>query len=305
MLEVRKADRLPHAVLLNGPQGIGKQHFAQLFAQSLLCRVPNEQGFACGHCRDCHLFEAGSHPNLFDCQPSEPTAVIKIDQIRDLAKFCIQSGSVRVGFIAPAERLNQNAANALLKTLEEPPAGVILLLISSQLGRIPATLRSRCQKIQLARPAKPLALHWLNQQGYTDEAEILLGMAGGAPLLAQQLGAKQALADRQALFDIYKAVLEQSISEVAAAEQWLRYDREQSLNWLLSWHMDLIRLNTLDTAELDQPDLAQALRELADKLSSADCFRRYQSLLKLRQQLQTQRNASQLMEAFFTTCEEQ
>jgi len=301
----RRAGRLPHALLLSGPQGIGKQVFARALTQSLLCQTLDEQGFACGRCRDCYLFDAGTHPSLFDCQPGESNTVIKIDQIRALAEFCIhtgQTGSARVGLIAPAERLNQNAANALLKTLEEPPPGVVLLLLSDQPAQIPATLRSRCQSLKLVRPHKTLAVQWLRQQEVSEDAETLLNLAGGAPLLAQQLAAQQVLPKRRALFDIYQAVAEQRMSEVTATEQWLRYDTLLSLDWLLSWHMDLIRLNMSTQAELDQPDLAQELRGLADKLSGSECFRRYQALLSIRQQLKTQRNAAMLMEAFFSTC---
>ena len=130
-----------------------------------------------------------------------------------------------------------------------------------------------------------------------------LTLAGGAPLQAQQLAQQQALTTRRALFDIYRGVVEQRLSEAAAAEQWLRQDTELGLEWLLGWHMDLIRLNMSTEVDLSHPDLAQELRDLADVVSLSECFRRYHALLQIRQQLKMQRNAPMLMEAFFSTCQ--
>ena len=305
LMRSRAAGRLPHAMLLTGPTGIGKLHFAQALAQSLLCQSPAESGFACGACRDFRLFSVGNHPDLFNGQPGEPQAGIKIEQIRSLAEFCIRtssSGRGRVGLVAPAERMNSHAANALLKTLEEPPPGIVLLLLSSQPSQIPATLRSRCQPLKLVYPPKVQAVQWLREQEVADP-ELLLTLAGGAPLQAQQLAQQQALTTRRALFDIYRGVVEQRLSEAAAAEQWLRQDTELGLEWLLGWHMDLIRLNMSTEVDLSHPDLAQELRDLADVVSLSECFRRYHALLQIRQQLKMQRNAPMLMEAFFSTCQ--
>ena len=301
----RNRGRMPHAILLTGVQGIGKRYFAQMLVRSLLCRLPSASGLACGQCRDCRLLSIGYHPALFDCQPSETNAVIKIDQIRELAEFCTHTSSnngIRIGLIAPAEQMNQQAANALLKTLEEPPPGVVLLLLSSQPRQLLATLRSRCQMLKLTRPPQALALQWLLDQGFTENTEVLLALAGGAPLQAQQLAQQQALSNQRLLFEIYLAVIEQRLSEVAAAEQWLRQDINQSLVWLLGWHMDLARLKLGEQTELNHLDLTQELRNLADVVSVAECFRRYHALLQIRQQLKIQRNAPMLMEAFFSSC---
>jgi len=145
----------PHALLLHGPRGIGKHALALNLAQALLCESPRPDGLACRACPSCHYAEAGQHPDLMrlelltiDEETGELVAVetIPIDRVRAVIDF-VQLSSHRqrakVAVIAPAERMNAAASNALLKTLEEPPAGTYLLLVADQPGRLPATIRSR------------------------------------------------------------------------------------------------------------------------------------------------------------------
>ena len=237
--------------------------------------------------------------------------MIKIDQIRELAEFTTrtsQTGRGRVALVAPADRLNLHAANALLKTLEEPPLGVLIILLSTQPSQIPATLRSRCHKLAFSMPDTELAKAWLIERVHPEEdfrqkLDIALQLAGGSPLLAQQFLSTQQLADRRALFEIYQSVIEQRLSETAAAEQWLRYDVSLSLDWLLGWHLDMARLSVGYTeAGLDHPDLVQELSRLADVVAVTECFRRYDAVLQIRQALSGQRNAQMLLEAFFGAC---
>src|SRR5688572_26938007 len=136
--------RLAHAWLLTGLPGVGKLSFALHLTRHLLCRQATAQG-PCGNCQDCHLFSVGSHPDWLLLQPE--TRQLKIEQIRDAIGFAqntSQRGGAKVIVLEPAEAMNLNAANALLKILEEPPAGTFLLLISGQPGLLLPTLRSRC-----------------------------------------------------------------------------------------------------------------------------------------------------------------
>jgi DNA polymerase III subunit delta' len=193
--------RLPHALLLHGNSGIGKFDFAMQLAKSLLCLAPSSNGEPCEQCASCGWYEQNNHPDFRLLAPEQEAEVdadsspaskkttkksqISIVKVRELAGFLSlsshQSGGLRVVVIHPAEALNIASANGLLKMLEEPPAGVIFILVTHQISRLLPTIISRCQKIDMPIPAKQVALDWLQEQGQSD-AERLLDYAGGAPL---------------------------------------------------------------------------------------------------------------------------
>ncbi len=205
--------RLPHAILFHGAEGIGKIDFAERFAQSLLCDTPLEGGHACGNCAACGWFTQYSHPDYRRVRPevleqgegdeegaeaAEPAAKktasasrapskdIRIEQIRSLASFMNVSthrAGLRVVALYPAEALNSASANALLKTLEEPPSDTVFLLVAHRIERLLPTILSRCRKIALGMPAPSEALAWLQVQQVAD-AERWLAEQGGAPLSA-------------------------------------------------------------------------------------------------------------------------
>lgn len=180
--------RLPHALLLQGQEGLGKRVFALRLARWLLCTHVDASG-ACGRCHGCALFDAGHHPDLLRVTLEEERTAITVDQIRGLADFISlkpHSASHKAVLIAPADLMNLNAANALLKLLEEPPLGSIFILASSRPARLPATIRSRCVPVVFRPPAAKIAQDWLaHRLGHADTG--LLAAAGGAPLRAQQL----------------------------------------------------------------------------------------------------------------------
>src|SRR5258706_733854 len=189
--------RWPHALLITGRRGIGKRSLALHFARALLCEEPRPDGSACGHCPSCGYVAAGAHPDLRLIEPVEydedggPKAVdaIVVERIRELTEFAQLSTHrqrAKVALIAPAETMNGAAANALLKTLEEPPPETYLLLVSDQSGRLPATIVSRCRLLPAPEPDVESATAWLAAQGI-ERPELLLAQAGGAPLLALTL----------------------------------------------------------------------------------------------------------------------
>lgn len=148
------AGRLAHALLLIGPRGTGKRHFATLLARSILCRQPGADGLACGQCQSCVLAEAGTHPDLYRLEKEEGSKVVKVGDLREFNRKVFltpQLGHGSVGIIDPVEGLNRSSANALLKSLEEPPAGVHILLIGERWMTLPATLRSRCVIVRFPR----------------------------------------------------------------------------------------------------------------------------------------------------------
>ncbi|MFC5437600.1 DNA polymerase III subunit delta' [Rhodanobacter umsongensis] len=187
----RQRDALPHALLLVGAVGLGKRAFARRFVLGLLCSEPVD-GDSCGHCRSCLLFAAGTHPDVISLtfgvrKDGVQRSEIVVDQIRELsARLAMSSqfGGWQVATIDPADAMNAAAANALLKTLEEPAAQTMLILLADAPWRLPQTIRSRCQRIEFHLPATADALAWL-QAGHEPDPAAALAAAGGNPGLAQ------------------------------------------------------------------------------------------------------------------------
>ena len=155
LLQAKSQQRLAHAMLFTGLPGIGKAIFAQHFSSALLCQKLNPDGNPCDRCHSCRLIAGRAHPNMLWLEPEKPGQAIKIDQVRDVSEFISQTslqGDYRIVIINPADDMNTNAANALLKTLEEPSSGAHLILISNQNERLPATILSRCQRVVFQRP---------------------------------------------------------------------------------------------------------------------------------------------------------
>jgi DNA polymerase III subunit delta' len=216
--------RLPHALLLHGPRGVGKLELAERIGQMLLCEDPDQNARPCGKCDGCRWYLAGTHPDLrrvepeslakvVEAQPGEegeeggepsskrkkPSLDIKIEQVRGLADFLnlrSHRGALRVALLHPAEEMNPNAQNALLKGLEEPPAGAIFILVSHRPHRLLPTVHSRCVKIPVRIPAADAALAWLKSQPGGQDAARWLAFAGGAPLQALRYAEEAGTWDR-------------------------------------------------------------------------------------------------------------
>ncbi|PCK03543.1 MAG: DNA polymerase III subunit delta' [Alteromonadaceae bacterium] len=182
-----EAEKLPHAFLITEQHGVGAKSLALAMGQYLLCLSPLER-LACGNCKGCQLLKAGSHPDLVQVHLEEKARQIKVDQIRAVAEFVAktpQQGGYKVVVLWPAEAMNTNAANALLKNLEEPSGKTIFVLVSHQPSSILPTIKSRCAKFFLPAPPREQALEWLESVSVAD-AEFLLDEAQGAPLLAKE-----------------------------------------------------------------------------------------------------------------------
>lgn len=263
------ADRLPHALLLVGPRGIGKRAFAEAFAQSLLCGEPDAQGLACGQCRTCRFFAAGTHPDFRCLEPEEEGKPIKVDSVREFAAWSVmkpQEGLHRVTLIQPADAMNAAAANSLLKTLEEPVSGNLILLLTSRPSMLPPTVRSRCQRVVFAVPSQDEAVSWLSSQGGAGDWRMLLRLAKGAPLRALELAAGDAPSSRAARFAQFEGLLLGRAAALDLSTDWTGQP-DQMLEWLGSWVRDLVRLHAGAGAEaLENPDFAPALQRLSERL---------------------------------------
>ncbi len=182
--------RLPHALLLVGSQHTGKSQLAMALSRLLLCAHPRD-AHNCGECHACELSATGGHGDFLWVTPGEKSRVIKIDQVREVVRFTGKTagfGLRKVIVLSPAESMNVNAFNALLKSLEEPAGDTYLILVCDRLYGIPATIRSRCRILQLPMPASSLSLEWLDlTTGQRQRSRELLALADGLPLLAQSL----------------------------------------------------------------------------------------------------------------------
>ena len=233
---------IPHAILLTGMQGSGKRQFADQLAAWLLC-LNQQPNHACGECNSCQWLKSDTHPSLLRISPETDTKgklsqVIKIDQIRDLMPFVQQTGKGwRAIIIEPAEALNIAAANALLKTLEEPGEQVSLILISDQPLQLPATIRSRLQQYKVGEVSTPDALSYMVREANlnTEQAELLLRIAGGAPLAALSLSEELTFLARHDWLNDWQSLLQQQISPMSLSSTWQK--RLNLTQWLsvLQW----------------------------------------------------------------------
>lgn len=294
-----KGQCLPHALLLTGQEGLGKRHFAEQLAASLLCQHLNASTAACGNCNACHLLAAETHPDMVRLEPEEPGKVIKVDEVRALCQtltLTSQYGGYKIAIIDPADQMNANAANSLLKTLEEPTAQTLLILVSAHIDRLPVTIRSRCQAIQFQQPAQQQSQQWLTEQGVEGDIPLLLKLAHGSPLLAQILADQALLQQRTGLMDALLGVA--SNKPVTGFSHTLAKSSQQyMLGWLYDWISDLLRLHHLsDESTLVHIDLVQDMKRLV-KLSRVDAlFALLDEVIKLKQLQSIPLNAQMLWE---------
>jgi len=279
--------RLPHALVLSGPAGIGKRRLARAFLEALLCQQP-QGGLACGRCQFCHLAAAGSHPDLAVLMPEEKSKVIKIDQVRELVELfskTAQYGGRRVALLWPAESMNRNAQNALLKTLEEPGSGAFLLLLCDQPSRLLPTVRSRCQQRQLPLPDQDKALAWLTEQvSKSSDAAALLAAAGGAPLKALELEQAEWFAQRDVLLGQFVAVAEGRVPVSIAAQALLKHEPLALLEALHGWLAAALRGQLVDQR------LAPVMQRLRERAGERRLLQLAAEVQRARQLLQSGAN---------------
>lgn len=243
-------ERMPHALLLHGPAGVGKRDLALALAQWIVCEAPTPDG-ACDACDACNWFVQGNHPDYRYLEPKEEetdetgkvtkkaSKEIKVEQVREITDFlCLSAhrGGWRSALIYPAEFMNAAAANALLKTLEEPPPRVLLILVSHQPGRLLPTVRSRCRKVAVGLPAATLALDWMQQAGVA-QSESVLAEAGGAPLAAIGYSDPDRSERREAFLD---HLSKPDQLDVCAAAETYKPQLAEAWGWLIRWVHDVL-----------------------------------------------------------------
>ena len=260
-----------HAYLLHGPAGIGKRALAERLMASLLCKQPVGLE-ACGSCKSCSLLAAGSHPDNYILEPEEADKAIKVDQVRELVNFVVQTaqlGGRKVVLVEPVESMNVNAANALLKSLEEPSGNTILLLVSHQSSRLLPTIRSRCVQQACPLPSEVMSLEWLAKalpECSDTERRELLTLAAGSPLAAVKLQAQGVREQRAAVVEGGKKLLKREISATQLAESWNAIPLLLLFDWFCDWSSLILRYQlTQDEAGLGLDDMRKVLQYLAQK----------------------------------------
>lgn len=305
---LERAGRLPHALLLRGPEGIGKLAFAEAFARALLCEKPQPDGRACVHCVACAWMGQGSHPDFRRLEPESPAETsegeeaaserkprtqISVDQVRALSDFINISShrrGAKVVLIHPAEALNVNAANALLKSLEEPPPRTHFLLVAHRWHQLLPTVRSRCEQVVLAPPSREAAQAWLEQQKVPD-AGLALAHAGGAPLLALAFD-DDYWHQRQALLG---AITRPGFDALASAEQLRETAPRLVLAWLQKWAFDLVNHKVAGRVRFD-PDYADAIAAAAQRLDLIEAVRFQRRMVRLQRIVSHPLNARLFLE---------
>ncbi|MFT5716124.1 MAG: DNA polymerase-3 subunit delta' [Oleiphilaceae bacterium] len=284
-------EALPHAFLFTGLKGIGKLHFAQCLVGFLLCERKKESQ-ACGECKQCKLVKAQTHTDLRLVKPEEGSAVIKVDTIRSLVEFFTLSsmqGGLKVAVLCPAEALNHNAANALLKTLEEPAGQSIIILISHASGKLLPTIRSRCQVVDFDTPKQQQAHQWLAdtlvQEGAVlpadDDITALLSLSSNAPLRAKEYFEINALNENNRMLDEMGSMLKNDCIVTTISTRWDDDIFSLRLAWTIRWLELILKLKMTGDMKIVQGQHGEKmLQYLADKCSEFQLLALYRESLK-------------------------
>ena len=296
--------RLPHGLILHGRSGMGLNHFAHCLAAAVLSDGFTESGVAEQETRDMQLLETGNHPDLKVIEPEEDSSQIKVEQVRELIEFLqltAQYGRKKIALVSPADRMNHNAANALLKTLEEPPGDSLLILITHRASALPVTIRSRCQQVDFNLEHATEIINWLQENYELDDSlETLLQLAG-APLKVAELHESGALQQRNALFEDLKSLLKRRQDPVTTAEKWLAQEPLLLTEQLISLIADMLRLKiSPHPAKLQNLDFIQNLHPVIKRLDLLQLLSCYDASLSLKSGLESRisYNKQALLEEF-------
>jgi DNA polymerase-3 subunit delta' len=281
--------RMGHALLVCGPARLGKRAVAERLAQRVLCQSPAAAGEPCGQCRSCTLFQSRSQSDPVELRPDgslahpqgkpghpdawfvgyaindkthKPRTEIVIDQVRELSRklsLTPQLGHAQVAIVEPADAIGHAAFNALLKTLEEPQPGRYLWLVAAEAARLPATIRSRCQKLEFRLPPRDEALAWLQSRGHAVAiAEEALDAARGPPGLADAWLDEGVLALRKAVAADLARLARGEASPAATAKDWVA-DEQAPLRLRFAADLAQQQAASLDDGRLTDPGRTRRL----------------------------------------------
>ena len=234
--QARAHGRLPHSLLLLSIPGLGAELLANWITAYALCDASDSQ--PCGICPSCRLLSADSHPDHHRIHLEDDASQVKVEQVRELMEpLSLKSyrGGYKIGIIEDAETLNTYGANAFLKTLEEPSANTMLIVIARPNHRLPVTIASRCLRLVLRPPPSAEAIGWLDEHSAKRPWSAALALAGGAPLLALKLDAGALAALDEDMRTCVGQLAAGSVDISLLAERWLRSNPELRITWLENW----------------------------------------------------------------------
>jgi DNA polymerase-3 subunit delta' len=291
-------DRIPHGLLIHEAPGAGGDWLATWVAQLVLCTERTQ--VPCGHCVSCQRVPAGQHPDLVSIRPIEESRQIRIEQVRELAQelaLTSHQGGYKVGILSPADVLNRFAANALLKTLEEPPARTVLILVATQPSRLPATILSRCQRVRIAAPDRAASISWLESTRGKADWNAVLDIVGDAPMLAAEA---DAAATVQINSEVRRALHESvtgTSDPVATAERWSKAELPLRLRCLENWLTERIRRHFSAPGFLTEVGAATHLQPPDTVLNIPELFELLDGVRDLKSALETPINRGLALEA--------
>ena len=304
----RKQHHLPHAILLAGEEGIGKTQLAQRMAQSLLCiNTQAEPKDACNQCPSCKTYHSSANSDFLSIALLEDKKQISVDQIRTLSEFLNYSRSYnthRVVIINPVDRMNLNAANSLLKSLEEPTPNTIIILVTENSSALLATIKSRCQLFTVNSPNKQETINWLTHNHLSDnvsaikdspkiDPEILFSMIGARPLKANAISAED-IENKALFFKQLQNVLNHSMSVSEMAKHWEKYDVDTLINWQLLTIQNAIKIAVSPDAAIGETNQLQ--NYVTEQLNTDEQWQLYQQIIQQKQYIHTSVNPLMFME---------
>lgn len=307
-----KENQLPHALLFSGPSGLGKTQFVKAFSQILLCLRPQWNNEIsnyqhCDQCQSCAWFKASSHPNYYAIKPSGSGAHprILIEQIRSLINALqqtaqqtpsnLQTPITTIAVIHPADTLHPGAANALLKTLEEPLPGILFILVSDHLQDVLNTIQSRCQRIMLPLPSNDEIYQWVQSQIKNSAIEIedatvktTLHLSHYLPILTlENLEKKDKLELYTTIFQSLIQLKHKTVNPNEIAQQWLKYSPEMVLEsliymitYLIKYQLGAIHREII-ASNLEKRDISF----LVEKIDNQSLFNYLDQIQRARQEI--------------------
>jgi DNA polymerase-3 subunit delta' len=298
-------NRLPHALIVHGPAGVGKDVFARTLAATLHCRGRGDDFQPCGNCAECTLSFAGSHPDLRVVEREEDRKTISVDQVRDLsaalAMTSLRNG-YRVAVITPAHAMTPSAQNALLKTLEEPAPATLLVLVTSRPSALAATLRSRSQRVEIARPTETESCAWLASRLPGAPPRGLLELAGGSPFRALVIAPHFEALEAQ-MTSALQALISGEAEVTAVAADLMGEGLPVRLDWIENLLAAVVRARTPGIAtQLTLPG-APLLQRAAGAVNITAVFNLVDRLREIRRLLESSASPALLMEGLLVELE--
>lgn len=300
---VSNKKQVPHAILLSGEEGLAKLNLARRMAKSLICINSGSSDMfdACNQCQSCKTFESGANPDFTEIALLEDKQQIAVDQIRVLSEFLNFSRSYnthRVVILNPAERMNLNAANSLLKSLEEPASHTVIILVTAKINQLLPTIKSRCQLYHVATPSISETTQWIekysqNAQNGNIDVQTLFTMVGNRPLKALKIS-QDDIDNRNKFLHDLSTVISQEITLTEMAKNWEKYDVEVILDWQINIIQQSLKSHVTDKVSEQGTDTVEL--GLTKHLTTEEQWQLYQNLIKQKQYIHTSVNSLIFME---------